>query len=103
MEEEASKLEYNQGETMKQFFKRCEELRSQLIMQNIRLGTDEEKFMDIVLQALEDHPLENEFNKIFVGSECANFERLKKLLNTSTLRASKRVPNRNTDRRKKQG
>lgn len=53
--------------------------------------------MELVLQALETHPLSNEFNTIFFGAECASFERLEKLLNNATLRASKRLPNSYTD------
>lgn len=87
LEEEATKFTYNQGETMKQFSQRCEELRSQLIMENRRLGIDEEKFMDLVLQALDEHPLSNALNTIFIGSEFAGYERVKKLLNTATFRA----------------
>lgn len=100
LEQDASKFEYTQGETLKEFFQRCEELRSQLIMQNIRLGEDEEKFMELIMQALESHSLANEFNTIFVGSECSSFERLKKLLNTATLRASKRIPNRDINHKR---
>lgn len=47
-------------------------------MQNIRVGEDEERFMELVLKSLESHPLENDFNTIFSGAECASFERLKK-------------------------
>lgn len=100
LEQDAARFQYAQGETLKEFFQTCEELRSELIMHKIKSGEDEEQFMELVLQALETHPLANEFNTIFVGTECATFERLKKLLNTSTLRASKRSPDHSPDRRR---
>lgn len=52
LEQEAARLEYVHGESMKNFFQRCEELSSQLIMQNVRLDEDEERFMDLVYKLL---------------------------------------------------
>lgn len=52
------------------------------------------------MQSLEPHPLAKEFNTIFIGAECSSFERLKKLLNTLTLRALIRSPTRSPERRR---
>lgn len=69
-------------------------------MQNTRIGEDGERFMEMVLQALESHPLENESNTIFIRSECFTFERFKKLLKIAKLRAEKRIQSVSPQRRR---
>lgn len=67
-------------------------------MNNIKTGEGEERFMELVLQAIETHPLGNDFNNLFIGYECTSFEGLKNLFNAATLRAAKRISARSKDR-----
>lgn len=49
LEQEASKLEYTPGETLKSFFKQREDLYSELNMQNIRTEEYEDRFIELML------------------------------------------------------